>query len=462
MHPWACGIRNALFIARMKFSIAVLLCLAVFTLSGCERETEPVAVAVSNPASASQAKTDQPVQQVSSIASSELTLPQGFKAIVVAENLGRGRHIAVRDNGDIYVSLIREKEGQGAYVALRDEDGDGTADRVEYFGSRGGTGLEIFNGYLYAQRRDDIVRWKLPEGDDLVPTGEPEVIATGFIHQTTHEAKAIAFDGEGSMWVSVGAPSNACQEQARTPGSPGQMPCPQLERHAGVWRFDDSAPGQEQLDAEHFATGLRHCVAMEWNPVAKGLFALSHGRDQLGSLFPDRFTEQQNAELPSEEFHRLEAGSNAGWPYAYWDPARKQRMLAPEYGGNGRVVARENYQEPLYGFPAHWAPNDLLFYTAQQFPDRYRNGAFVAFHGSWNRAPKPQEGYHVAFLPMNAEGRPTGPHERFADGFAGVDTIENTRDARYRPCGLAQGPDGALYVIESNQGKIWKIAYTGE
>jgi glucose/arabinose dehydrogenase len=112
----------------------------------------------------------------------------------------------------------------------------------------------------------------------------------------------------------------------------------------------------------------------------------------------------------------------------------------------------------LVAFPAHWAPNDLLFYSGKNFPAKYQGGAFVAFHGSWNRAPEPQAGYKVVFQPMKA-GKPAGAYEVFADGFAGVLADNNPRNAQYRPVGLAIAPDGALYVSDSQKGRVWRISY---
>jgi mono/diheme cytochrome c family protein len=141
---------------------------------------------------------------------------------------------------------------------------------------------------------------------------------------------------------------------------------------------------------------------------------------------------------------------------------QKKKMLNPEYGGDGKKTGNgDTLNQPIMGFPGHWAPNDLLFYTGHQFPERYRNGVFIAFHGSTIRAPYPQAGYFVAFVPFK-NGEPTGEWEVFADGFAGVDTIINTSDAMYRPMALAVGPDGSLYVGESEKGKIWRIMYRGD
>ena len=118
----------------------------------------------------------------------------------------------------------------------------------------------------------------------------------------------------------------------------------------------------------------------------------------------------------------------------------------------------EGMEQPIVAFPAHLAPNALLFYTGNMFPPKYRNGAFIAFHGSWNRSPEKQEGYYVAFVPFK-EGKPSGPWEIFANGFAGVEAVMSPRQAKHRPCGLAQGPDGSLYISDDVKGTIYKIVY---
>ena len=138
-------------------------------------------------------------------------------------------------------------------------------------------------------------------------------------------------------------------------------------------------------------------------------------------------------------------------------------MIAPEYGGDGETAAEAGkYKDPLIGFPGHWGPNDLFFYTGSMFPERYRGGAFIAFHGSWNRAPAKQDGYNVVFVPMGSDGKPSGDWEIFADDFEGPTPIDSPRDARFRPSGLAQGPDGALYIGDDAQGRIWRVTYGGE
>jgi glucose/arabinose dehydrogenase len=134
-------------------------------------------------------------------------------------------------------------------------------------------------------------------------------------------------------------------------------------------------------------------------------------------------------------------------------------VLAPEYGGDGRKTGQcSSKTQALMAFPGHWAPNGMLFYTGSQFPPEYRGGAFVAFHGSWNRAPLPQAGFRVAFTPFRL-GRPSGSFTTFADGFNPTPTAGRAAPGTHRPVGLAQGPDGSIYITDDTGGTIWKVSY---
>ncbi len=385
-----------------------------------------------------------------------LSLPPGFCALVVADDLGRARHLAVRSNGDIYV-LLRHAYFSGAVVALRDANGDGRAEIIKRFGPGGGTGVAISGDELYLGATDRILKYSL--GDrNLVPEGEAQTVVAGFPSQMQHKAKSLTLDGQGGLYVNVGAPSNACQQVDRVAGSAGEDPCTQLLRQGGIWRFDAGALGLNQSDGIRYATGIRNAVALEWNPDADKLYAVQHGRDQLSALWPSLYNEHLSAEVPAEEFFRVEKGSDFGWPYCYYDPILKKKLLAPEYGGDGKKVGRcQQAQDPIVAFPGHWAPNDLIFYQGGQYPKSYEGGAFIAFHGSWNRAPLPQQGYKVVFVPFI--GQQPGSWEVFAEGFAGAPQVESPGDALYRPMGLAEGPDGSLYVVDSVQGRLWRILY---
>jgi len=396
-----------------------------------------------------------------------LTLPDGFEAVVVVNSLeGKARHLAVRDNGDIYVKL-RLPDDKGGNAVLRDRNGDGRADQIKVFGKypihgKYGTGMRIHQGYLYFSSQTTVYRQKLRPGK-MLPEDQLEILLEDDLGKSRREhiAKPIAFDNQGHFYIPFGAPSNACQEPKRTPLAAGLDPCPQLENFAGVWRFDLNKLNQRPANGVQVASGIRSLVGLTWNPADEELYAVVHGRDDLLRLFPDRYSPWQSALLPSEEFIRIEQGSNFGWPYCYYDQMREEKVLAPEYGGDGEIVGRcTTFNKPIMGFPGHWAPNDILFYQGDQFPERYKHGAFIAFHGSTNRTPYPQSGYFVGFVPFR-EGKAVGTWEVFADGFARVDTIVNVTDAVFRPMGLAEGPDGSLYISDTEHGAIWRVRYTG-
>ena len=397
-----------------------------------------------------------------------LFLPDGFGALVVADSVGPSRHLAVNENGDIYVKL-RISTGDLGNIALRDTNDDGRADIFERFGDFPNDGsfateMRIHNGYLYFSSEQVVFRQKLTPSK-LVPESKPEVIVIDQFPIRWHNAKSLAFDNQGGMYVTFSAPTNVCEDWNSVPSNStanvkGEYPCSQLNDFGGIWKFDENKLEQYQADGQRFATGLRSIVAIFWNEEDNSLYAVNHGRDYLSNHAPQFFSPWQNAVLPAEEFMKIKEGDDYGWPYSYYDHFKHKRMLAPEYGGDGNLEAT-GYANPMMGLPAHWAPNDLLFYEGNQFPARYKKGAFIAFHGSTNRAPYPQAGYIVAFIPFE-KGKPTGEWEVFADGFAGVDTIATMPDAKYRPMGLSQGPDGSLYVSESKKGKIWRIVFNAD
>jgi glucose/arabinose dehydrogenase len=400
-------------------------------------------------------KNEEKKPEVQAGSDSSITLPAGFSATVFAHSLSEPRHIAFNSNGDLYVKLQSMKGGYGI-ARLRDTNNDGVADNTTGFGNYPGSGIAVKNGYLYATSDDNIYRYKL--GTDGTPdSSSMEIIIEGLVNKRQHAGKTIALDDAGNIYVNIGAPSNACQADDRATGSPGMNPCPILDSAGGIWQFKVDKQKQHYADGIRYSTGLRNVVALDWNQQVKQLYGVQHGRDDLDRLFPDKFTEAQRVELPAEEFFQMKQGDDFGWPYCYYDPLQKIKAEAPEYGGDGKKTAAcDTKQKPIYAFPAHWGPNGLLFYTGDQFPAKYKNGAFIAFHGSWNRAPQVQGGYNVVFLPFK-DGVPSGDYEIFADGFAGAKKTPG--DATHRPCGLAQGPDGSLYISDDQGGHIYKVSY---
>ena len=385
-----------------------------------------------------------------------ITLPAGFCATVFADTLGAARHMTVAPNGDVFVAVSNRQTVRGGVVALRDADRDGQAEVRRRFGDGGNTGIALANGYLYLDAAPAIVRYPLAAGQ-LEPSGPPDTLVTG-LPTGGHGSRVFAIDGS-SLFVVVGSRTNACQTADRQLESPGIADCPELQTRAGVWQFDVNRLRQTQTDAQRFATGIRNAVAFTRHPTTGALYAVQHGRDNFVQNWPKLYDQKESAEQPSEEFLHVTRGSDYGWPFCYHDRSRDKELLAPEYGGDKNAQGRcANVTAPIGSFPGHWGPNDLMFYTGTQFPEKYRGGAFIAFHGSWNRDPEPQAGYNVVFTRMD-NGKPAKEFEVFADGFAGE--TKQPRGAIYRPTGLAQGPDGSLYVSDDVKGRIWKVMYVG-
>lgn len=387
-----------------------------------------------------------------------IKLPTGFNTTIVAKNFGRVRHIAINSNGDLYLKLERLLNGKGI-IRLRDTNHDGVYDDTLSFGNYIGTGITIKNNFLYASSNTSIYRYTLNDKNDITNIDNPDIIVEGLWDKRQHASKSIVLDNDGNIYVNIGAPSNACQEKDRQQGSPGMNPCPILDSAGGIWQFNANKFHQSYAEGIRYATGLRNVVGLDWNEKMNELYVMQHGRDMLYQFYPDLYNAKLGAELPSEEMFRVKKGGDYGYPYCYYDHFQTKKILAPEYGGDGKKegVCAEK-EMPIIAFPGHLAPNALLFYKGNQFPEKYKNGAFIAFHGSWNRNPENQNGYFVVFVPFK-NGIPTGEWEIFANNFAGVSVVKNTRDAQHRPCGLAEGADGALYVSDDNKGYVWKIEF---
>ncbi|MDB5029680.1 PQQ-dependent sugar dehydrogenase [Mucilaginibacter sp.] len=400
-------------------------------------------------------KSDPPLKHRNIADNAGLTLPAGFTGTALITGIGSARHIAVTPQGNIYVKINKLKNGKG--IVVLHDSGD-KAEVVSSFGDFAGTGMYIKNGYLYASSDENVYRFKLDAKNEVINPEHPETIVSGLISRHEHEAKAILLDNAGNLYVNIGAYSNSCQVKDRQKGSMGQKGCPILDSAAGIWQFKADKLNQHYSDGVRYATGLRNVMGMDWNYQDNQLFVMQHGRDQLHDIFPEIFDQKQSSLLPAECLYAINKGDNAGWPYIYYDQIQHKKVLAPEYGGDGKKAGGENAIDPAAAYPGHLAPNGLLFYTGNQFPAKYKNGAFIAFHGSWNRAPEPQAGYFVVFQPFK-NGKPDGQWEIFANGFSGSQAQTESGRAEHRPCGLAQGADGSLYVSDDSKGTIYKITY---
>jgi glucose/arabinose dehydrogenase len=375
-----------------------------------------------------------------------LVVPRGSCATLVASGVGSVRQLAVAPNGDLYAAIA--DGGLGGVLALRDRNGDGKPDERASFGPVGANDVEIRNGYVYVALSDRVLRYRLSAGK-LAPSGSAETVVSGLPAQGGHRAKSLAFGAAGEMYVSVGSATNNCQQSDRSYRSPGKNPCTELQRRAGIWQFSADRVGQRFQDGRRYATGLRNALALTTQPGTGALYAAVHGRDQLGDNWG--FTDEINANNPAEELVQIRDGDDFGWPYCYYSNEEKKKVLAPEYGGDGQNVGRcSTAKDPVMAFPGHWAPMALTFYEAAQFGPTYQHGLFIAFHGSWNRAPLPQAGYRVVFVPF-ANGRPSGEYSTFVTSKAGPTEL--------RASGLAVAKDGSLYIAADDNEKIWKVTH---
>jgi len=429
-----------------------------------------------------------------------LTLPSGFCATIFADSIGHARHVVVAPNGTVYVNTWSGGgSGGGAIheggflVALRDTSGDGKADLIARFGrmspatsntpsgspaargpesetsGAGGTGIAIYNGYLYAEEGSTVVRYAMNsesgsppvDASSMIPPGKAEVVVERLPMSGDHAMHPFVIDANGNLFMDLGSATNSCQVKNRELQSPGHKPCTELETRGGIWRFDANKLHQAFSPSARFATGIRNAVGLAIAPDGS-LYVTQHGRDQLAENWPRLYTPEEGQNLPAEELLHVQQGADYGWPVCYFDDTQRKLVLAPEYGGDGGKAVGECASKtgPVAFFPAHWAPDGMVFYTGNQFPDHYRGGAFIAFHGSWNRAPGPQGGYLVAFVPF-AAGHPASADkfEKFANGFAGGTLQPDAAD--HRPVGVAQGPDGSLYITDDKGGTVFRVVHTG-
>jgi glucose/arabinose dehydrogenase len=392
-----------------------------------------------------------------------IKLPPGFTATVIVDGLVNARHMAIRGN-DIYVSTNHTNADPGpqAIHAIR-LGSDHKLVQVTTLGNVwGGTGIRIHDGALYAANGTTVWRYQLDEG--LVPKAAPQAIVEGMQNRNNRN-RILAFDESGGLYVALsGDGNNACAAGGRLSATPGPNPCPELADRAGIWRFSATKPGQKFSDGEHYAVGIRNMTAFRWSARHKALYGILHDRDDGAQVWPQYFTKAEELAV-GDALYRISRGTDFGWPYSYYDGVRNQRIQAPEYGGDGKKLAEKKADTPVLSMvvePSKAAPVDMVFYDATQFPAAWRGGLFISRHGGIGPArPGGYEGYDIVYLPMDAQGRP-GKVIPFASGFAGPSPDDRTiARAAHRPNGMALAPDGALFVVDSKNGRLWRIAYAG-
>lgn len=354
-----------------------------------------------------------------------LRVPAGFTVNVFAEDLDAPRWLALTPTGDVLVT----ETGQNHIRLLRDTNGDGVADiRKTFAGSENGLnrpfGMAFSNGYFFLGNTDAVLRFPYKQDQQQITgTGQKiaDLPAKGYNNHWTRNV-IVSPNGQ-KLYVSIGSGTNVDEE-----------PLPRAS--VQVMNLDGS-------NQQNFAYGLRNPVGLDFHPTTDELYTTVNERDKIGDdLVPDYLT-------------RLQKGEFYGWPYAYLSP----NNLDPRQVQNGKSKRPDlvaSTQTPDVLFQAHSAALGLQFYDGQTFPEKYRNGAFVAFRGSWNRDRG--TGYKIVFVPFNAKGRPQGYYEDFLTGFL-IDPAAPTTWGR--PVGLLVLPDGSLLFTEEANNRIYRIQYSG-
>jgi len=334
-----------------------------------------------------------------------LTLPDGFAIAVFADDVEGARSLALGSEGTVFVG----SRDPGNVYALVDEDGDGRADRTHTIASglNSPNGVAFHDGALYVAEISRVLRYDDIEARLDAPP-EPVVIRDDLPTATHHGWKFIAFGPDGWLYVPVGAPCNVCE--------------PDDPRFASILRMRPD--GSEQTV---FAHGVRNTVGFDFHPDTGALWFTDNGRDLMGDDVP-----------PDELNHAPRAGLHFGFPYCHGgvpDPEHDARSCADTRG-------------PEVRFEAHVAALGMRFYTRDAFGARYRGGAFVAQHGSWNRTTP--IGYRVVFVPF--EGGEPGEPETFVGGFRGDGPV-----AWGRPVDVAVLEDGSLLISDDKSGAVYRV-----
>ncbi|MBX7157551.1 MAG: sorbosone dehydrogenase family protein [Verrucomicrobiae bacterium] len=352
-----------------------------------------------------------------------LEVPKGFKVNVFAENLDEPRWLALTPSGDVLVTETRKNR----ILLLRDTNKDGVMDESEVFADeKNGLnipfGMAFTDDAFYVGNSDAVLQWPFKKGQNRME-GKGEKIASlpggGYRQHWTRNVR-VSPDGK-RLFVTIGSKSNADVE-----------PLPR----ASVQVMDLDGSNQET-----FAYGLRNPVGLDFHPITHEVYVTVNERDELGNeLVPDFFT-------------RVKEGEFYGWPYAYLRP----ELLDPRHTRNGKSSQSDLVKEtktPDVLFEAHSAALGLAFYSGEAFPEKYRNGAFVAFRGSWNRSRG--TGYKIVFVPFGKDNRPLGYYEDFVRGFLIDPSIPKTWG---RPVGALVLPDGSLIFTEEPNGRIYRVRY---
>ncbi len=345
----------------------------------------------------------------------QLNVPQGFSVTVFAEDLENARIIAVTDEGHIYTT----RREQGAVALLRDSNGDGRADEVTdvVTGKDHVHGLAVYENRLYMVTNKELYRAEIKKDGTLE---KPEQLRDDLPDGGQHPNRTIGFCPEGKLYISVGSTCNDCDEPR--------------DEHATLLRMDIDGSNQEI-----FAKGLRNTIGFGWHPETGELWGFDHNSDGRGN------------DTPPEQLNHIQEGKHYGWPWVYGN--REIDYFTPEPPPNkmSRKEFSETTEPMILGYQAHSAPMQWTYYTGDRFPSEFRNDAFVAMRGSWNRYPP--VGYEVVRIRFD-NGRPQSI-EPFITGWL----TDNGKAHFGRLVGLAEHPDGYLLLCDDSNGIMYRIAY---
>jgi glucose/arabinose dehydrogenase len=344
-----------------------------------------------------------------------LKVPTGFAVSVFARDLEHPRMLAVDGDGAVYVT----RPNEGDVVVLRPDDDGKLVRSTLVSGLPGVHGIALRGREVFLATPQRVVAVSLD-----APAAAPRLVLDGLPDGAQHPNRSIAFGPDGALYVSVGSSCNACVETN--------------PEHATLLRAD-----AESGKRSTWATGLRNTIGFDWHPKSGALFGMDHGTDWLGD------------DTPPEELNEIREGKDYGWPFCFADRRINPNMDEPKGRAAERADTKAKYCEksepPALGTTAHAAPIAMLFYDGKSFPEAYQSAAFVALHGSWNRAPA--SGFGVAAI--HFEGDRPVRFEEFLTGFL----LEDGTTQFGRPAGLAVAPDGALLVSDDANGVIYRVSY---
>ncbi|CAH1000343.1 hypothetical protein LEM8419_01496 [Neolewinella maritima] len=349
--------------------------------------------------------------------------PEGFTVSRYADGLQHPRSTYISPDGETFVVESNTRNSANRILRLIDTDGDGRVDDRQVFADQLNQpfGMLQLDGYFYIANTDAVWRYPYTEGQQRLDqaTGE-RILATPPQGYNNHWTRNLLAAADGSkIYVSVGSGSNV-----------GENGMEAETNRATILEIAPDGSGMRE-----YATGLRNPVGMDWNPVTGDLWTAVNERDKLGDgLVPDYATSVQE-------------GGFYGWPYSYYGG-----LPDPRWADDPHTVLTAQAIVPDVPLGAHTASLGLVFYTEDAFPAKYRNGAFIGQHGSWNRSKF--AGYKVVFIPFDANGQPQ-PAEDFLTGFI---ADADAGKVWGRPVGVSQTPAGDLLVCDDDAGIIWRVS----